>query len=51
VNNVVDGSIPINNLFSQLIDCMNLYNIRSDTFYELNGLNIRIHTNMNLFNV
>ncbi len=36
---------------SCLVECMNSYNIRICIFYEFNGLNIWIHTNMNLFNV
>jgi hypothetical protein len=40
VYNVDDGSIPKRIFVSHLIECMNSYNIRSPTFYELNGLNI-----------
>jgi hypothetical protein len=49
--NVVNGSYPKRIFVSCLIECMNSSNIQSHTFYEFNGLNICIHTNMNLFNV
>ncbi len=38
--NVVDGSISKRIFVSNLIECMNSFNIRSHTFYEFNGLHI-----------
>ncbi len=38
VYNVINGSVPKRVFDSCLIECMNLYNIRSHTFYEFNGL-------------
>jgi hypothetical protein len=38
--NVVNGSIPKRIFDSRLIECMNSYIIRSNTFYEFNSLNI-----------
>ncbi len=39
------------NFISFVVKCMNSYNIQIHIFYEFNGLNIWIHTNVNLYNI